>query len=60
MHKERESISLMQKKDKWKHRKQKTIMKQYFINARCIRPRRAYKLGRILKVIALNNSFHIM
>jgi hypothetical protein len=60
MHKERESISLMQKKDKWKHMKQKTIMKQYFINARCIRPRRAYNLGRILKAIALNNSFHIM
>jgi hypothetical protein len=64
MHKERESISLMQKKEKWKHMKQKTtmkgLMKQYFINAKCIRPRRAYKLGRILKAIALNNSFHIM
>jgi hypothetical protein len=47
MHKEKESISLMQKKEKWKHMRQKTIMKQYFINARCIRPRRAYKLGRI-------------
>jgi len=64
MHKERESISLMQKKEKWKHMRQKTLMKglmkQYFINARCIKPRRASKLGRIFKVIALNNSFHIM
>jgi len=52
-------ISLMQKKEKWKHLRQKTIMKdlmkQYFINARCIRPRRTYKLGRILKAIAFKN-----
>lgn len=34
----------------------KGLMKQYFINARCIRPRRTYKLGRILKAITLNNS----
>jgi hypothetical protein len=54
----------MQKKEKWKHMRQKTIMKglmkQYFMNARCIRPRRAYKLGIILKAIIFNNSFHIM
>jgi hypothetical protein len=44
MHKEKESISLMQKKEKWKDMRQKTIMKglmkQYFIDARCIRPKR--------------------
>jgi hypothetical protein len=60
MHKERDSISLMQKKKKWKHMRQKTIMKslmkQYFINARCIRPRKTYKLERILKVVAITNS----
>jgi hypothetical protein len=60
MHKERESISLMQKKEKWKHMRQKTIMKglmkQYFINARCIRPRRTYKLGSFFKAITLDNS----
>jgi hypothetical protein len=60
MHKERESISLVEKKEKWKHMRQKTIMKQYFINARCRRPRKAHKLGTILKAIALNISFHIL
>ncbi len=38
----------------------KGLMKQYFVNAKCIRPTRAYKLGIFFKAIAFNNSFYIM